>query len=75
MDYGQYTLGRVVKHRDCKEARGDITREIRPLLKGMFGHIIGFSTVEYDPGIDVVLKVKWCTGEEYSIHPANVELL
>jgi len=59
---GQYTIGRVVKH--SKSIIGNTN---------LIGHVIGFEVSDYYK--EVIIKVQWCNGETYSIHPGNVELL
>jgi hypothetical protein len=42
--------------------------------KQLWGHIIGFSQVHYESGNETILVVRWENGEQYSVHPNNVEL-
>lgn len=75
MDFSQFTLGRVVKHKDPLPLKSRYTDTYKPCFKGMYGHITGFDVVEYDEGFDTILLVKWADGREYAIHPKAVELL
>ncbi len=77
MDYGQFTIGRVVRQKGSSDALGKYSKEMKPLLDGRLGHIVGFDTTEYDHGISVVLSVRWCNTPEICvpIHPARVDLL
>jgi hypothetical protein len=46
---------------------------IKSTLKPVYGHVTGFSRVEYDNDrFETVLLVRWDTGEEGPIHPLNV---
>jgi hypothetical protein len=38
----------------------------------MFGHVVGFSQVEYEQYYETFLVVKWEDGSEQRIHPNNV---
>ena len=59
----KYKIGAVVRENDIISA-GRIPR---------WGHIIGFSRVEYDDGLyDVLLKVRWDAGTETRINRGNV---
>jgi hypothetical protein len=60
LDFSQYTLGRVVYPNSDRS---------------YLGHIIGFTLNEYDTCQEIVIKVRWCDGKEYSIHPTNVTVL
>ncbi len=68
--YGQYTLGRVVKHRTTTTDEAN-----NPILGGWLGHITGFNMTRFTTCSEIILKVKWCDGTENSIHPGNVELI
>ena len=74
-DFGQFTMGRVVKRKDPLKLKGRYTDTYKPYIKGEYGHITGFDVVEYDEGFDTILLVKWCDGKEYGIHLNAVELL
>jgi len=67
MDYGQFTIGRVVKK--IKSADSKVP------IEGFLGHVIGFDIVDYENGCSVIINVRWWNGEEYAIHPANVVAL
>lgn len=67
IDYGQFTMGRVVRQiRPLSEVSD------KPFTPGRLGHVIGFSTSEWESGHAVILRVRWCDGIEQDIHPANV---
>lgn len=36
---------------------------------GLVGHVVGF---EMNCTDEVVVRVQWCDGETYAIHPANI---
>ena len=57
---GAFTVGRVVRH---KIASSDYRR---------VGHVKNFGLNALD---EVIIFVKWCTGEIGSTHPNNLELL
>jgi len=57
-EFGQFTLGRVVKHTDPLPLMGRVTNTYKPCFKGEYGHITGFDVVEYDEGFDTILLVK-----------------
>jgi hypothetical protein len=59
-NYGAFTIGRVVEHRD---------------QRGRLGHIIGFAQVEYDHCYEVILKVQWCDGGSQNTNPYHVRVL
>jgi hypothetical protein len=53
---------------------GRVVSEQEPPILGTrprLGHITGFSRNFYD---EIVIVVKWCDGQEYPTHPANVNL-
>jgi len=75
MDYSQYTLGRVVKHKGSHAVKSELTDNYKYCFHGMYGHITGFALAEYDAGFDTIIMVKWADDKEYSIHPNGVELL
>ncbi len=61
-----YNIGTVVKY---NVTRGFIDSKSLPV----YGHVIGFSRVEYDNDrFQTILLVRWDTGEEGPIHPGNV---
>jgi hypothetical protein len=74
-DFGQFTLGRVVKQKNPLPLMGRYTDTYKSYFKGMYGHITGFDVAEYDEGFDTILLIKWCDGKEYAVHPSAVELL
>lgn len=60
----KYKIGSVIRENDIISA-GRVPR---------WGHVIGFSRVEYDDGYAVILKVRWDDGTETRISPGNVLL-
>lgn len=49
-----------------------IGRVVRHPANGLYGHILGFKMNVTD---EVIIEVKWCNGDQYTIHSNNVELL
>jgi hypothetical protein len=63
----KYNIGTVVMYNTPG------VRLIKSTLRPVYGHVTGFSRVEYDNDrFETVLLVRWDTGEEYPIHPGNV---
>ena len=58
-DAGRYKQGTVVQH----------------VKTGDYGHIVGFSRVEYDSGHSIAIKVLWDDGEVRSTHFNNLILV
>lgn len=74
--FGKYTLGAVVKLKHANTShKSEIDERYKPIIKGKYGHVIGFDVKEYDTGFDVVIKVRWCTGEEHSMHTSWLEIV
>jgi hypothetical protein len=64
----KYKIGTVVKH-DAPDFGGFFAKKKDAPV---YGHVVGFSRVEYDEYFETVLLVRWDNGEEYPIHPNNV---
>jgi hypothetical protein len=64
----KYKIGTVVRQKTPNE--NYIHRKKTRMM--MFGHVIGFSQVEYDQYYETILVVKWEDGSEQRIHPNNV---
>lgn len=67
-NYGEYTLGRVVKMKNPEHLWNKVP------VQGALGHIIGFKTVEYDSGDSINILVRWFNGYECSVDPREIIL-
>jgi hypothetical protein len=60
-DYGQFTIGRVVQLSTAKDT--------------YLGHIMNFELTEYDSCSAICVRVRWCDGSEFCVHPINLIVL